>query len=131
MASEKLTCISTDAAPAAIGPYSQAVVCNGMVYVSGMIGVAPGTSVLISDDVIQQAAQALSNLAAVLEAASSDMSHVVKCTVLLRDMSVYKAVNEVYAKAFSEHKPARAAYAVVGLPMDAQIEIEAIATVIS
>lgn len=130
MASEKLTCISTDAAPAAIGPYSQAVVSNGMVYVSGMIGLAPGASELVSDDVIQQAAQALANLAAVLEAAASDMSHVVKCTVLLRDMSVYKAVNEVYAKAFGEHKPARAAYAVVGLPMDAQIEIEAIATVV-
>lgn len=124
--------VATTAAPAAIGPYSQAVVANGMVFVSGCIGLKPGdASKLLAATASEQAEQALTNMAAILEAAGSSLSKVVKTTVLLRDMAEYKAVNDVYSAAFEAAgatvMPARAAFAVAGLPADALVEIEATA----
>jgi 2-iminobutanoate/2-iminopropanoate deaminase len=118
---------------AAIGPYSQGVIANGMVFVSGCIGLvrAADGSATMPETVVEQAEQCLKNMAAILEAAGSSMSKVVKTTVLLRDMATYADVNKVYAKAFEEAgtkvMPARAAFAVVGLPANALVEIEAVA----
>jgi 2-iminobutanoate/2-iminopropanoate deaminase len=122
--------IKTDGAPAAIGPYSQAVKANGFIYVSGCIGLVPGdASKALGETVTEQADQSLKNMAAVLEAAGSSMHKVVKTTVLLRDMAAFGEVNKVYAAAFEGAAilPARAAYAVAGLPLDALVEIEAVA----
>lgn len=122
--------VKTDGAPAAIGPYSQAVIANGFVFVSGCIGLVPGDeSKTLAATVTEQADQALKNMAAVLDAAGSSMHKVVKTTVLLRDMAAFGDVNKVYSAAFegAEILPARAAYAVAGLPLDALVEIEAVA----
>jgi len=126
--------IACDGAPAAIGPYSQAVVANGFVFVSGCIGLVAGDETkTLAATAEDQAEQSLKNMAAVLEAAGSSLSKVVKTTVLLRDMAAYKGVNAVYEAAFTAAgatvMPARAAYAVAGLPADALVEIEAVAVV--
>lgn len=121
------TIIKTDKAPAAIGPYSQAVVVNDMVYTSGMIPIIPETGELETGDIKAQAKQAISNLAALLEASGSDMSSVVKTTVFISDMNDFAAVNEVYATFFTDNYPARSCVQVARLPKDVKIEIEAIA----
>ena len=121
--------ISTPDAPAAIGPYSQAVVQGGMVYCSGQIALIPSTGALLEGDVAAQTRQVLANLDAVLLAAGSGRSNVVKTTVFLRDMADFKAMNDVYAAFFGEHRPARATVAVAGLPRDVRVEIDCIATV--
>jgi 2-iminobutanoate/2-iminopropanoate deaminase len=121
--------ISTDKAPGAIGPYSQAVKTNGMVFCSGQIPIDTATGEFVSDDVAEQTEQVLKNLNAVLEAAGTSLNNVVKTTVFLADMNDFAAMNEVYAKYFSENKPARATVQAAGLPRGARVEIECIAVV--
>eukprot|EP00002_Diphylleia_rotans_P012935 TRINITY_DN2525_c0_g4_i1.p1 TRINITY_DN2525_c0_g4~~TRINITY_DN2525_c0_g4_i1.p1 ORF type:complete len:141 (-),score=37.10 TRINITY_DN2525_c0_g4_i1:102-524(-) len=120
--------IHTDRAPKAIGPYSQAIAANGFLFVSGQLGLHPETMELAAD-VQGQARQALENLKAILEAGGSSLSGAVKTTVLLRDMKDFASVNEIYLTFFGENPPARACYAAAGLPRDALVEIECIATV--
>ncbi len=120
--------ISTDDAPAAIGPYSQAVVAGGLCFCSGQIALHP-TGELLDGDVSAQTELALKNLAAVLAAAGSGLEHVVKTTVFLRSMDDFAAMNTVYAAAFGEARPARAAVEVSRLPKDVVVEIDAIAVV--
>ncbi len=119
--------ISTKKAPAAIGPYSQAVVVGDMVYTSGMIPIIPETGELESGDITAQARQAISNLMALLEAAGSDAESVVKTTVFISNMDDFAKVNEVYATFFKDNYPARSCVEVARLPKDVLIEIEAVA----
>ena len=119
--------IKTDLAPEAIGPYSQAIEANGMIFASGQIALDPASGDMVQGEAGDQARQALTNLKAVLEAAGSSMEQVVKCTVFLDDMNDYSAVNAVYGEFFSSPYPARAAIEVARLPRDAKVEIEAIA----
>ena len=122
--------IQTTAAPAAIGPYSQATVATGRtVYCSGQIALNPDTQELVTGDIQAEADQVLKNLRAVLEAAGATLNDVVKTTVFLADMSDYVAVNEVYARYFSDSRPARAAVAVAGLPKGVSVEIDAVAVI--
>jgi len=121
--------IHTEGAPAAIGPYSQAVVANGLVFCSGQIAIDPATGTLLNGDVQTQTRQTLHNLSAVLEAAGADFSSVVKTTVFLKSMDDFSAMNEVYAEAFGDNRPARAAVEVARLPKDVDVEIDAIAVV--
>jgi 2-iminobutanoate/2-iminopropanoate deaminase len=119
--------VTTDRAPAAVGPYSQAVVSGDLVFCAGQIALRPGGAELVGEDVASQARQVLANLAAVLEAAGSDLQHVVKTTVFLVDMGDFQALNAAYAEAFGEHRPARSTVAVAGLPRGARVEIECVA----
>lgn len=119
--------IQTQNAPAAIGPYSQAVQAGGSIYVSGQLPINPATGEFAGADIRAQARQSLENIKAILAAAGADMAHVVKTTVLLQDMADFAAMNEVYAEYFSEPYPARAAFQVAKLPKDALVEIEAVA----
>lgn len=121
--------ISTENAPGAIGPYSQAVKTNGMVFCSGQIPIDVATGEFVSNDVAEQTEQVLKNLSAVLEAAGTSLNNVVKTTVFLADMNDFAAMNEIYAKYFSENKPARATVQAARLPRDARVEIECIAVV--
>ena len=120
--------IQTDKAPAAIGPYSQALSVNGMVYTSGQIALTPEGEML-ENNVVIQTEQVLKNLSAVLEAADSGLDKVVKTTIFLESMDDFATVNEIYAEAFGDHKPARATVAVKTLPKNALVEIDAIAVV--
>lgn len=119
--------ITTDKAPAAIGPYSQAVEVNGMIFTSGVIPINPATNMLVEGDITVQAKQAIGNLAALLEAAGSDCSQVIKTTVFIKDMNDFAVVNEIYAQFFGTECPARSCVEVARLPKDVLIEIEAIA----
>ena len=119
--------IQTPNAPAAIGPYSQAIQAGGTIYVSGQLPINPATGEFAGADIRAQARQSLENIKAILAAAGTDMAHVVKTTVLLQDMADFAAMNEVYAEYFSEPYPARAAFQVAKLPKDALVEIEAVA----
>ncbi len=121
--------VSTDKAPGAIGPYSQAVKTGGFVFCSGQIPIDPATGDFVSDDVAAQTEQVLKNLSAVLEAAGSGLGNVVKTTVFLADMNDFGAMNEVYGKYFSDNKPARATVQAARLPRDARVEIECVAVV--
>ena len=121
--------ISTTAAPAAIGPYSQAVVHSGVVYVSGQIALDPVSGQVVGADVATQTVRVLANLRAVLEAAGSSPSLVIRTTVYLREMSDFSAMNIVYAEFFGETRPARATVAVAGLPRDVCVEIDCVAAV--
>lgn len=118
--------ISTDKAPAAIGPYSQAIEVNGMVYTSGVIPVIPETGE-IPQGSVEQAKQALTNLSNLLEAAGSSMNQVVKTTVFIKEMNDFAAINEVYASFFTDAFPARSCVEVARLPKDVLLEIEAVA----
>lgn len=120
--------VQTPDAPAAIGPYSQAMVANGMVFTSGQIALKPSGE-MVDGDVKAQCAQVLSNLKAVLEAAGSSFEKVVKTTIFLDSMDDFAVVNELYAKAFGSHKPARSTVAVKTLPKNALVEIDAIALI--
>ena len=120
--------ISTDKAPGAIGPYSQAIKVSDLVFCSGQIPIDPATGEFVSQDVAEQTKQVLRNLSAVLEAAGSGLDKVVKTTVFLADMGDFAAMNDVYAEFFSENKPARATVQAARLPRDARVEIECIAT---
>ncbi len=119
--------VQTDKAPSAIGPYSQAVIANGMVYTSGQIALTTD-GVMLVDDVVVQTKQVLKNLQAVLEEAGSSMGNVVKTTIFIASMDDFAIINEIYEEAFSSHKPARATVAVKTLPKNALVEIDAIAT---
>lgn len=120
--------ITTEAAPAAIGPYSQGIVDGDTVYVSGQGPLDPESGDIVGEDASEQTARTLRNVAAVLDAAGADPSDVVKTTVFLADMDEYEEVNETYGEFFSEPYPARSAVEVVELPVDARVEIEAVAT---
>jgi reactive intermediate/imine deaminase len=124
-----LRIVQTAEAPAAIGPYSQAVVAGGLVYCSGQIAIDPATGALIDGDVTAQAHQVLRNLAAVLRAGGSSMGQVVRCTIFLKSMDDFAAVNAVYAEHFGAHRPARATVEVSRLPRDVAVEIDAIGVV--
>ena len=119
--------ISTSQAPAAIGPYSQAVRWGDLIFVSGQIPIDPATSQVVGDDVAAQTEQVLKNLAAILEAAGAGLGQVLKTTVYLRDLNDFGKMNEVYARFFSEQPPARATVQVARLPRDVSVEIEAVA----
>ncbi len=119
--------ISTENAPGAIGPYSQAVEYNGVLYCSGQIPLDPGTMELVGDDAVTQAKQVMKNLKAVLEAAGSDFSKVVKCSIFLDDMGDFGEVNEVYGSYFESNPPARETVAVQTLPKSVLVEISCIA----
>ena len=121
--------ITTDRAPAAIGPYSQGIQAGGFVFLSGQTPLDPDTGVLVEGSVEDQAVRVLENLGAVLAAAGLCFEDVVKTTVFLRDMADFAAVNGIYAKYFPDPYPARSTVAVAGLPKDARVEIEAIAAV--
>lgn len=121
--------VSTENAPGAIGPYSQAVVTGNMVFCSGQIPIDPATGQFVSEDIAEQTEQVLKNLSAVLEAAGSDLGKVVKTTVFLADMNDFAAMNDVYARYFDANKPARATVQAARLPRDARVEIECIALV--
>lgn len=117
--------VHTDMAPAAIGPYSQAIDLGSLVFTSGQIPVAPDGSV--SDDVAEQTRQCLENLSAVLEAAGSSMEHVIKTTVFITDMDQFGTINQVYAEFFAQPYPARSCVQVAKLPKGVSVEIEAVA----
>ncbi|MSR02186.1 MAG: hypothetical protein EXR94_05535 [Gemmatimonadetes bacterium] len=119
--------VSTAAAPQAIGPYTQATVVGNMVYTAGQIGLDPVSMQVVAGGVPEQTAQVIKNLAAVLEGAGSSLNRVAKTTVFLVDMADFTAMNEAYAKAFGDHRPARSTVAVVGLPRGVRVEIECLA----
>lgn len=118
--------IQTNNAPKALGPYSQAVKVNGFIFTSGQLGINPATGEL-AEGATKQAEQAFKNLASVLEEAGSSLEKIVKATVFFKDLNQFTAVNEVYATFFSSDFPARSAFQVAKLPLDAEIEIEVIA----
>jgi 2-iminobutanoate/2-iminopropanoate deaminase len=119
--------VSTDHAPKAIGPYSQATVANGLIYTAGQIALDPATMNVVEGDVKAQTERVMANLQGVLKAAGSDLSKVVKTTVFLATMDDFAAMNEVYAKWFGEHRPARSTVAAAGLPRAVRVEIEVVA----
>ena len=121
--------ISTENAPGAIGPYSQAVKVGNMIFCSGQIPIDPATGEFVASDVAEQTRQVLKNLTAVLEAAETNLNSVVKTTVFLADMNDFTAMNEIYAKFFDANKPARATVQAARLPRDARVEIDCIALV--
>lgn len=121
--------ISTEKAPAAIGPYSQGVVVNGLLFASGQIALSPETGELVGSTIEEQAEQAMKNVGALLTAAGTDFDHVVKTTCFLDDIADFAKFNAVYAKSFGEKLPARSAVGIDKLPKGALIEVEVIASV--
>ena len=121
--------IKTSQAPEAIGPYSQAIAADNLVFCSGQIPLAPETMTLVGNTVAEQTTQVLKNLAEVLKAANSGLDKVVKTTVFLKDMNDFVEMNEIYAECFGDHKPARATVEVARLPKDVSVEIECIAQI--
>lgn len=122
--------VQTSNAPAAIGPYSQAVVANGFVFTAGQVPFDPQSMQLVQGDIAAQTEQVMKNLQAILQQAGADLSTVVKTTVFLQDMNDFAAMNEVYARHFGDHKPARSTVQVARLPRDAQVEIEVVAVLL-
>ncbi len=120
--------INTQSAPAPIGPYSQAVLTGGLLFISGQIALVPGTSDLITGDITSETQQVMKNIQAILSESGLTFSNVVKATIFLKDMSLFAAVNEVYGKYFESDFPARETVAVRGLPKDTNVEISMIAT---
>jgi len=119
--------VATDNAPAAVGPYSQGIVTDCFVFTAGQLGIVPGTKEFAGLDIESQTRQALQNVEAVLKAAGSCLTHVVKTTVFLQDMGEFSRMNAVYAEFFSEDPPARSAVQVAALPLGGRVEIEAVA----
>ncbi|KAI9309629.1 endoribonuclease L-PSP [Cunninghamella echinulata] len=119
--------VQTDSAPAALGPYSQAIKVNGFVYTSGQIPLDPATGQIVEGGIAAQTRQTLKNLEAVLKASGSDVNKVIKTTVFIKNMDDFVNINEVYAQVFSTHQPARSCVEVARLPKDVLIEIEAVA----
>ncbi len=120
--------INTASAPAPIGPYSQAVLSGGMLFISGQIALVPGTSDLLTGNIAGETEQVMKNIQAILSAAGLTFSNVVKTTIFLKDMSLFAAVNEVYGKFFQSDFPARETVAVKGLPKEVNVEISMIAS---
>lgn len=125
----ELEIISTEKAPAAIGPYSQAIKAGNLLFCSGQIPLDPATGDIVPGDVVAQAEQVMKNIVATLEAAGTILNNVVKTTIFLADMGDFAAVNQVYGAYFSSHKPARSTVAVKTLPRNVLLEIEVIAAV--
>ena len=121
--------VSTDKAPAAVGPYSQAIRTGDLIFTAGQLGIVPGTRDFAGPDIESQTRQALENLKAILEAADSCLDHVLKCTVFLKDISEFPRMNGVYGEFFGENPPARSAVQIAALPLDGRVEIEAVAVV--
>ncbi|HEX8724691.1 MAG TPA: RidA family protein [Gemmatimonadaceae bacterium] len=121
--------LHTDKAPAAIGPYSQAVAHHGFLFTAGQIAIDPATGQIVAGDVVAQTERVLANLAAVLSAAGCTWNDVVKTTVFLHDMSDFPAVNQAYARALGDARPARSTVQVSGLPRNVLVEIEAVAAI--
>ena len=119
--------VATDKAPGAIGPYSQAIKANGMVFCSGQIPIDPATGNFVSEDIVEQTEQVFKNLGEVLAAAGASFETVVKTSVFLADMNDFAAMNEVYGRYFDTNKPARATVQAARLPRDARVEIDCIA----
>ena len=122
-----LRTVTTDKAPEAIGPYSQAIVSGDLIFTAGQIGLDPATGEIVGGEIKLQTARVLDNLAAVLEAAGSGLDRVVKCTVFLADFAEFAAMNEVYAQRFGQHRPARSTVGTTALPRGARVEIECVA----
>jgi 2-iminobutanoate/2-iminopropanoate deaminase len=129
MGRKHLNLVVAESAPKAIGPYSQAVVVDGMVYTAGQIPLDPKSGAIVGKSTAEQAEQVLRNLAAILEAAGSGLDLVVKTTVYLLDMADFPALNEVYARYFTSHKPARSTIQAAALPKAVRVEIDAIAQI--
>jgi 2-iminobutanoate/2-iminopropanoate deaminase len=125
----KLDVVATGGAPKAIGPYSQGIAVGGFLFTAGQVALDPSTGELVVGGIADQTTRALENLRAVLSAAGSSLSQVVKTTVFLVDMADFAPMNEVYGRFFGDHRPARSTVAVAGLPRGALVEIEVIATV--
>ena len=121
--------VSTAGAPKAIGPYSQGVVANGFLFTAGQVALDPDKGELVPGGITEQTTRALENLGAILKQAGSDFSQVVKTTVFLVDMADFTPMNEIYGRAFGQHRPARSTVAVAALPRGARVEIEVIAMV--
>lgn len=118
--------VDTPHAPGAVGPFSQAIRVGNLLFVSGQLPIDPNTGEFVSEDAVKQAEQCLKNLAAIAEAAGTDLTKTVKTTVLLTDLNHFAAINAVYSGFFAQPYPARACYQVVALPKGAQVEIEAV-----
>lgn len=123
----ELTFIATKNAPAAIGPYSQAVTANGFIYCSGQIALDPATGTVVGTTAAEQTMQVMKNLAAVLDAAGSSLKKAVKCTLFVKDLKDFGTINDAYAKALGDHRPARATVEVARLPKDVLVEIDCVA----
>lgn len=123
----KRTIVSTDKAPGAIGPYSQAVATDNMVFISGQLPLNPATGELVTNDIAAETRQSMDNLKAILEAAGSSLAQVVKTTVFIANMDDFPAINAVYETYFEKEPPARACVEVARLPKDARVEVEAVA----
>ena len=121
--------VSTAGAPKAIGPYSQGVIANGFLFTAGQVALDPDKGELVPGGITEQTTRALENLRAILKQAGSDFSQVVKTTVFLVDMADFSSMNEIYGRAFGQHRPARSTVAVAALPRGARVEIEVIAMV--
>jgi 2-iminobutanoate/2-iminopropanoate deaminase len=121
--------VSTTGAPKAIGPYSQGVIANGLLFTAGQVALDPAKGELVAGGIAEQTTRALENLRAVLREAGTEFSRVVKTTVFLVDMADFAAMNEVYGRFFGNHRPARSTVAVAALPRGARVEIEVIAAV--
>lgn len=119
--------ISTTDAPKAIGPYSQAVLVNGFLFTAGQIALDPGSMEIVPGSIVEQTERVFKNLEAVLSAAGLTFNHVVKTTVFLQDMAEFTAMNEVYARIFGDHRPARSTVAAAALPRNARVEIDLVA----
>jgi 2-iminobutanoate/2-iminopropanoate deaminase len=122
-----ITAVSTSGAPRAIGPYSQGIRANGFLFTAGQVGFDPASGELVDEGISEQTERVLQNIRSILESAGADLSQVVKTTVFLVDMADFAAMNEVYARVFGTHRPARSTVAVAALPRGARVEIEAIA----
>lgn len=125
-----LKSIRTDHAPAAIGPYSQAIVAGDVVYTAGQVPLDPSSGEIVGSTIEEQTARVLESLAAILEAAGASLKTVIKTTVFISDMAEFAAMNEVYARCFGDHKPARSTVQAARLPKDVKVEIEAVAAII-
>jgi 2-iminobutanoate/2-iminopropanoate deaminase len=122
-----ITAVSTQGAPRAIGPYSQGIRAGGFLFTAGQVGFDPASGELVDGGISEQTERVLQNIRSILESAGADLSQVVKTTVFLVDMADFAAMNEVYARAFGNHRPARSTVAVAALPRGARVEIEAVA----
>lgn len=123
----KITCIATDQAPAAVGPYSQAVRAGGVLYVSGQLGLVPGAGQFAGEDFDSQARQALANVGAILTAAGCAITDIVSVDVFMTDLANFKSFNAIYDAFMAGHKPARAAVQVAGLPLGGVVEVKCVA----
>lgn len=121
-----LQAIQTNAAPKAVGAYSQAIKCDNMLYTSGQIGLNPNTGEMVAGDVASQAQQVVKNLTAVIEQAGGSLNKIVKVTIFLEDMADFAEVNQIYAAWLGEHKPARSTVAVAALPLVAKVEMDCV-----